>query len=319
MVLQGSGRITLNDIAGEFGGAPPHKLSEYYSVAVGLPGSGTIRLSNFYGKSNNPDPPTWSVGTNLGLTTPSTNFSTALLAYSDSPTTLSLISGPNGFSFTPSSSGLNGSATISGTTPSSSTTLYWSVRATDQEGQTTDRTFSLRVSRTPTFSGFADLGSVNINSFFGFTISASSDSSVTYSVVNSSGYGSITSGGYLSGYAPYFATTISWTIQATDQEGQSGSAYFYLSITNPVYMTVSLAGYWNDNAGQLYINGSPLYLNESTTGYWTSGPSVGRQGFTLTVTGYNQVSMYFPDVFSTFTGYVSQNRIDQSNGTYWYR
>ena len=52
MTLQSSGAISLNDVAGEFGGSTPHSLSEYYGVASGVPSSGTISLSNFYGTSN---------------------------------------------------------------------------------------------------------------------------------------------------------------------------------------------------------------------------------------------------------------------------
>lgn len=51
MALQSSGPISLNNVAGEFGGSTPHSLSEYYGVDDGVPGSGTISLSNFYGKS----------------------------------------------------------------------------------------------------------------------------------------------------------------------------------------------------------------------------------------------------------------------------
>lgn len=51
MALQTSGPISLNDVAGEFSGSTPHSLSEYYGVDDGVPGSGTISLSNFYGKS----------------------------------------------------------------------------------------------------------------------------------------------------------------------------------------------------------------------------------------------------------------------------
>lgn len=52
MALQSSGAISLNDIAGEFGGSAPHSLNEYYGVATGIPGSGTIALSMFYGTSS---------------------------------------------------------------------------------------------------------------------------------------------------------------------------------------------------------------------------------------------------------------------------
>lgn len=52
MALQGSGQISLNDIATEFGGTAPHSLSEYYSAASGVPASGEISFSDFYGKAN---------------------------------------------------------------------------------------------------------------------------------------------------------------------------------------------------------------------------------------------------------------------------
>ena len=52
MALQTSGPISLSDIAGEFGGNQPHKLSEYYDADSGVPSSGTISFSDFYGKSD---------------------------------------------------------------------------------------------------------------------------------------------------------------------------------------------------------------------------------------------------------------------------
>ncbi len=52
MALQSSGAISLGDIAGEFGGSQPHSLSEYYGAASGIPSSGAIDLSDFYGKSS---------------------------------------------------------------------------------------------------------------------------------------------------------------------------------------------------------------------------------------------------------------------------
>lgn len=41
------------NVATEFGGTAPHSLSEYYGVASNVPTSGTISLSDFYGKTNN--------------------------------------------------------------------------------------------------------------------------------------------------------------------------------------------------------------------------------------------------------------------------
>lgn len=58
MTLQASGAISLANLQGEFGGANPIYLSEYYrsggyvpSWSEGPPYSGTISLSQFYGAS----------------------------------------------------------------------------------------------------------------------------------------------------------------------------------------------------------------------------------------------------------------------------
>ena len=52
MALQSSGAISLGDIEGEFGGTAPTSLSEYYSAAAGVPASGEISLTDFYGTSS---------------------------------------------------------------------------------------------------------------------------------------------------------------------------------------------------------------------------------------------------------------------------
>ena len=49
MPLQSSGTISINDIAGEFGGNK--KLKSYYGVASGIPTSGEISIQDFYGAS----------------------------------------------------------------------------------------------------------------------------------------------------------------------------------------------------------------------------------------------------------------------------
>lgn len=49
MALQTSGKISILDIVGEFGGSAPHALSEYYSSADGVPESGEVSISDFYG------------------------------------------------------------------------------------------------------------------------------------------------------------------------------------------------------------------------------------------------------------------------------
>ncbi len=61
MALQSSGAISLNDIAGEFGGSTPHSINEYYrggslvannSNTASIPTSGTIQVDDFYGTSS---------------------------------------------------------------------------------------------------------------------------------------------------------------------------------------------------------------------------------------------------------------------------
>ncbi|NBX72086.1 hypothetical protein EBQ91_04145 [bacterium] len=52
MALQSSGAISLLNVQNEFGGSNPIGINEYYGVAAGVPSSGTISLSDFYGKSN---------------------------------------------------------------------------------------------------------------------------------------------------------------------------------------------------------------------------------------------------------------------------
>lgn len=59
MALQTSGAIALSNIQSEFGGSNPISLSEYYrsgayvpTGATGIPTSGAISLSDFYGASN---------------------------------------------------------------------------------------------------------------------------------------------------------------------------------------------------------------------------------------------------------------------------
>lgn len=52
MALPSSGTLTIEDIANEFGGVVPHDLSEYYGADTGVPTSGELSISDFYGTEN---------------------------------------------------------------------------------------------------------------------------------------------------------------------------------------------------------------------------------------------------------------------------
>jgi len=83
MAIQSSGRVKLSEIATEFGGSGPHKLSEYYrggsnvqetglNTSAGIPQSGVIKLKTFYDTGN----PTLTVLANTSAT--SYDFSVSL-------------------------------------------------------------------------------------------------------------------------------------------------------------------------------------------------------------------------------------------------
>lgn len=90
MALQSSGAISLANVQTEFGGSAPTSISEYYAAASGVPASGTISLSDFYGASAFTAPylyGTGSVFTDVGLSTFGTIKSTAVdISFSTNPT-----------------------------------------------------------------------------------------------------------------------------------------------------------------------------------------------------------------------------------------
>ena len=51
MPLQTIGPISLSNVGSEFQNSAPYSMSEFYGAAAGIPASGAIGLSNFYGKS----------------------------------------------------------------------------------------------------------------------------------------------------------------------------------------------------------------------------------------------------------------------------
>lgn len=52
MALPTTGKLSLLDIATEFGGTAPHSMSEYFGAADGIPTQGLLGISGFRGKSS---------------------------------------------------------------------------------------------------------------------------------------------------------------------------------------------------------------------------------------------------------------------------
>lgn len=69
MALPPSGLIRLEQIADEFGGTTPHNLSEYYGAATGVPSSGTLSFSDFYGTQSGPSESAKALSTHDGTRT----------------------------------------------------------------------------------------------------------------------------------------------------------------------------------------------------------------------------------------------------------
>lgn len=87
MALPGSGQLSINDIVGEFGGSAPHSLSEYYrggslvpdsATNSGVPTSGQIKITDFYGAANLVWTTNLTVGQLVGKFNTITGYSTGV-------------------------------------------------------------------------------------------------------------------------------------------------------------------------------------------------------------------------------------------------
>lgn len=77
MAMQSSGGISLGNVQTEWSGSNPISISEYYGVDGGVPTSGTISLSDFYGTSAFDYP----AGSAFSGTVRLDNFDTVLFDY----------------------------------------------------------------------------------------------------------------------------------------------------------------------------------------------------------------------------------------------
>jgi len=302
MVLPTTGPLSFTAIVGEFGGTAPHSMNEYYAVATGIPASGTISFSDFYGKSNNPLSPTWQTGTTLTSQPINQSFTRNLLATSDSPIIAYAITSSPGFG-TLSGLLVDKSVNLTGV-KSSMGTFSWTITATDTENQSTPRTFSMTFTSTaPTWNTGTNLGTYTTGSYYTFGLSASSDSAVSYTMVSTgTGYGYISGGTNLTTYG-VGAGTYYETVRATDQEGQTADRSFSITFVAPAvaanwsnYFQPYTLGYYNRGDyvyGQFTAQGNPTPTYQGIYTTWLTVSSSGQvYGYVPSDTGSGQYYFY---------------------------
>lgn len=123
--------------------------------------------------------------------------------------------------------------------------------------------YGKRYPQPPTWTTGANLANIAVNSAFSYTLNATSDWTVqyplTFSVVASPGFGSVSSGGVLSGTLPSTGGTYYWTVRATDRKSRYTDRQFniiaYVPVTPPVYNPYNVIVYVlspNNGRGQYF-------------------------------------------------------------------
>jgi hypothetical protein len=138
MALPSSGAISLLDVQNEFGGSNPIGINEYYGVAAGVPGSGTISLADFYGKSSYTN---ISLSKSDGYAAVSSPFCESVAATA----TVSVFGGKAPYTYTWSRS-LGGATPSSRSQTTNSTSDSLTASAVVCSGQTSTTAYSVTVS-----------------------------------------------------------------------------------------------------------------------------------------------------------------------------
>lgn len=208
--------------------------------------------------------PVWSTQASLGVVYGDFSFQ---LSASESGGSNVSYTFANGSSLPNATLYSNGS--LQGNNSSSTTSTYvFDVVATDEEGQSALRTFSIVYSRPPTWVTPSDLGNVNYAEAFAITLQATSDSTVSYS--NTSALPPETTlnstTGSLSGNITSVAnsTQFSFTVDATDLQLQKASRTFLLQYNRVLYVQSGLILH-------LDASSSASYPGSGTTWYDVSG------------------------------------------------
>jgi hypothetical protein len=192
--------------------------------------------------------PVWNTSATLPTFTRNSAYSTVLSATdpdSGGSITYSIVSGslPTGLTLTSLTGGISG-------TPTSSTTVTFTVRATDAGGNFVDRAFTLP-NTGPVWSTSASLSNATKDSAYSTTLVATDDSgnAPTYTLISGSvpaGLSFNAASGVISGTpsAGSNGTASSFTIRATDANGNTADRAFTLYVMSPQLQTFTSSGTW---------------------------------------------------------------------------
>jgi hypothetical protein len=208
------GGLSINSSTGVISGTPSVSSPLTYSFTLRVTDDGGNTADRLFTLTNTG--PTWVTATTLPSFTRNSGYSTTLSATDDGTVTYSIVSGalPTGLS-------LNSSTGVISGTPTSSTNFTFTVRATDDSGNTADRGFNMS-NVSPVWSTSGTLTNGYVNGPYSFQLSAPDDSGVAPTYTLNSGSLpaglSLSSSGLISGTATTSATS-TFTVRATDANG----------------------------------------------------------------------------------------------------
>jgi hypothetical protein len=206
--------LSINSSTGVISGTPSVSSPLTYSFTLRVTDDGGQIVDRLFTLTNTG--PTWVTATTLPSFTRNSGYSTTLSATDDGTVTYSIVSGalPTGLS-------LNSSTGVISGTPTSSTNVTFTVRATDDSDNTADRGFNMS-NVSPIWSTSGTLTSGYINGPYSYQLSAPDDSGVAPTYTLNSGSLpaglSLSSSGLISGTATTVATS-TFTVRATDANG----------------------------------------------------------------------------------------------------
>ncbi len=205
--------LSINSSTGVISGTPSVSSPLTYSFTLRVTDDGGNTADRLFTLTNTG--PTWSTAATLPVFTRNSAYSTTVVATDDGTLTYSLVSGtlPTGLS-------LSSAGVISGT-PSSSTNAAFTIRVTDDSGNTADRGFTMS-NALPSWSTSGTLSSGYINGPYSYQLSAPDDSGVAPTYTLNSGSlpagTTLSSSGLISGTTTTAATS-TFTVRATDANG----------------------------------------------------------------------------------------------------